>query len=122
MGSSARFIALWGVLVLALAPGLVAADFEKPKSQRHSCNQLTRQIEHFEGTVLEMARERDDELWEQSTEQHVQHLRTRRAAKCPKYAEEERFLARARAQAERMQALMKAAAKGAAKYFSGGWY
>ena len=122
MGSSIRFIALWGALGMALAPGFVAAGDEKSMSPRQTCNRLTRQIDHFEGSVLEMARERDDELWEQSTEQHVQLLRSQRAAKCPKHADEEKLLAKARAQAEAMRAMMKAAAKGAAKYFSGGWY
>ena len=69
-----------------------------------------------------MARDRDDEAWEKSTEAHVQRLKARRANMCPKYAEEEKVLARAKAQAEAMQKLLVSAAKGAAKYFSGGWY
>ncbi len=122
MGSSIRFIALCGALGMALAPGFVSAGDEKRMSRRQTCNRLTHQIEHFEGSVLKMARERNDDLWEQSTQQHVQLLRSQRAAKCPKHADEEKILAKARAQAEAMRAMMKAAAKGAAKYFSGGWY
>ncbi len=69
-----------------------------------------------------MAQERDNALWEKSTQQHVERLKSRRADNCPQYAEERRLLARAKAQAEQMQKLVTAAAKGAAKYFSGGWY
>jgi hypothetical protein len=104
------------------APVVAAADGEKKMRARQSCARLSGQIDHFEGTVLKMAQERDDALWEESTEKHVKHLRARRASLCPQYAEEERILARARAEAERMRQLMVSAAKGAAKYFSGGWY
>jgi hypothetical protein len=122
MGWSTKFVAALLAQALLLAPGVVGADGERQMSQRQNCNRLTHQIDHFEGNVLKMARERDDEAWEKSTENHVQRLKARRANLCPKYAEEEELLARAKAQAEAMQKLLVAAAKGAAKYFSGGWY
>ena len=122
MGSVSKIVLLSFALVLFAAPASLAEDGEKQMSKRQNCNRLTRQIDHFEGTVLKMAEERDDALWQESTEKHAAHLRARRASLCPKYAEEERLLARARAEAERMQKAMITAAKGAAKYFSGGWY
>lgn len=122
MGWSNRFAVALVAQALLLAPGAAGADGEKQLSQRQNCNRLTHQIDHFEGSILKMARERDDEAWEKSTEDHVQHLKARRANMCPKYAEEEKILARAKAQAEAMQKLLVSAAKGAAKYFSGGWY
>ncbi|MCS5637805.1 MAG: hypothetical protein NZ990_14895 [Myxococcota bacterium] len=122
MGWSNRFAVALLAQALLLAPGGAGADGEKQLSQRQNCNRLTHQIDHFEGSILKMARERDDEAWEKSTEDHVQRLKARRANMCPKYAEEEKILARAKAQAEAMQKLLVSAAKGAAKYFSGGWY
>ncbi|HIF97194.1 MAG TPA: hypothetical protein EYQ54_09240 [Myxococcales bacterium] len=117
-----RLVAALVAQALLLAPVLASADGEKQMSKRQTCNRLTHQIDHFEGKVLKMAQERDNALWEKSTQQHVERLKSRRADKCPQYAEERRVLARAKAQAEQMQKLVTAAAKGAAKYFSGGWY
>lgn len=109
-------------LLVLLAPWAGQADGEKKLSRRQDCRRITRQIAHFEGTVLEMARERNDELWQQATSDHISRLKNRRADRCPEYAEERRILARAKKQADQMKRLMVAAAKGAAKYFSGGLY
>jgi len=123
VASSTRIVlALLVAQGLIFTPLLAAADGEKPMSAKQTCNRITRQIDHFEGNVLKMAEERGDETWQASTQQHVDLLKARRANRCPKYAEEEALLARAKAQAERVQKLMVSAAKGAAKYFSGGWY
>jgi len=119
---STRIAAALLAQVLFLAPTDAGADGQKQLSERQNCNRLSHQIDHFEGNILKLARDRDDEAWENSTEAHVQRLKARRANMCPKYAEEEKVLARAKAQAEAMQKLLVSAAKGAAKYFSGGWY
>ena len=113
-----------GMLALGFISGASTAhaDGEKQMSKRQTCNRLTHQIDHFEGRVLKMAQERDDALWEKSTRDHVEGLKNRRADKCPKYAEERRILARAKARAELMRKMVMTAAKGAAKYFSGGWF
>ena len=110
------------VFAFVCSAPIARADGEKQMSKRQTCNRLTHQIDHFEGRVLKMAKERDDARWEESTRAHVEGLKSRRADKCPKYAEERRLLARAKAQAELMQKMMVTAAKGAAKYFSGGWF
>lgn len=123
MGSSVKIVtALLVAQGLIVVPFLAAADGEKQLSAKQNCNRITRQIAHFEGKVLKMAEERGDEMWQASTQKHVDLLKARRANQCPKYAEEEALLARAKAQAERVQKLMVSAAKGAAKYFSGGWF
>lgn len=113
-----------GMLALGLITGapIAHADGERQMSKRQTCNRLTHQIDHFEGRVLKMAQERDDAAWEKSTRDHVEGLKSRRADKCPKYAEERRLLARAKARAELMRKMVMTAAKGAAKYFSGGWF
>ena len=54
------------------------------KTAARSCRKLTRQIEHYQG-VVQLARERDDELWESRMQQHVDRLVVRRAARCPEY-------------------------------------
>ncbi len=51
--------------------------------RRNECRVLARQIAHFEG-VLELARDRDDALWEKGTERHIARLEARRDRLCPK--------------------------------------
>ena len=122
MRGSNRVAAALLAQVFFLAPTGAGAEGERQMSERQNCNRLSHQIDHFEGNILKMAQDRGDEAWEKSTSAHVQRLKARRADMCPKHAEEEKVLARARAQAEAMQKLLVSAAKGAAKYFSGGWY
>ena len=110
------------VCFVLLAAVAAHAGEEKKLSRREDCRRMTKQIAHFEGHVLELARDRNDALWEQSTSDHIDRLKNRRADRCPEYAEERRLLARAKKQAEQMKKLMVTAAKGAAKYFSGGLY
>jgi len=110
------------LLFVWMTPCASQADGEKKLSRRQDCRRMTKQIVHFEETVLERARDRNDALWEESTSNHISRLKNRRADRCPEYAEERKILARAKKQAEQMQRLMVAAAKGAAKYFSGGLY
>lgn len=49
---------------------------------RNECVVLTNQIAHFEG-IKDLARDRDDELWEAATEDHLDRLRARRKRFCP---------------------------------------
>jgi hypothetical protein len=53
------------------------------------CRRLTQQIEHFQ-RMAEEAEERDNELWEQRTREHVERLVERRKAQCPGFADGER--------------------------------
>ena len=67
---------------------------EKPRS----CRVIARQIAHFED-VAQMARDRNDELWEQGTEKHLDNLLFQQARKCPQDVPP--------SQAERAAALLK---------------
>jgi hypothetical protein len=112
-----------GILILVLlSPVAALAGGEQKLSRRQDCRRMTKQINHFEGTVLKMAEDRGNEPWARSTSDHIDRLKNRRADRCPEYAEQRKILARAKKQADQMKKLMVSAAKGAAKYFSGGMY
>ena len=49
------------------------------------CRRLTRQIAHY-ADVADMARARDNEVWEEHTIDHIGRLSERRAKLCPQYA------------------------------------
>lgn len=103
------------LVLLALAAPAQAGKYFK------DCRRMTRQIDRYEG-VVEMAEDRDNELWAEATKRHIERLMERRAELCPQFAEEVNMKKRAVKAAEDTQKLMKAAAKIAARYFSGGWY
>ena len=54
----------------------------KVSDGRNECRVLQKQITRYEGDV-ERARERDNELWENVTVQHIQRLEARRQRRCP---------------------------------------
>ena len=111
-----------GLLMTLLLPAWAAAEDNGPRAftNRQACRRMTKQINHFEKTVLVMAKDRGNALWEQATEDQINRLKHQRADKCPEYHKQRTVLARAKEQAEQMKQMMAAAAKGAAKYFSGG--
>ena len=117
-----RLLVIGILFVFVSAPLAAMADGERKLTRRQDCRRMTKQIAHYEGTVLKMAKDRGNKAWEQSTSDHVDRLKNRRADRCPEYAEQRKLLARAKKQADDMKKLMAAAAKGAAKYFSGGLY
>ena len=117
-----RVVVVGILFFFVLSPLSVLAEGERKLSRRQDCRRMTKQIAHFEGTVLKMAKDRGDQAWQRSTSDHVDRLKNRRADRCPEYAEQRKVLARAKKQADDMKKLMVAAAKGAAKYFSGGMY
>jgi len=69
-----------------------------------SCKVIEKQIVHFT-EVAEMARERGDEMWEASTEAHIDRLLLQHQRKCPQEAVSNK-------NAERMARLLRLAAKG----------
>ena len=77
-----------------VAPSALREGREKPRS----CRVIARQIAHFED-VAQMARDRNDELWEQGTEKHLDNLLFQQARKCPEDVPP--------SQAERAAALLK---------------
>jgi hypothetical protein len=87
---------------------------------RGQCKRLTRQIDHYEGTVLPMAIRRGNRSWEQATNQQIERLWHRRADLCPAYGAERSFLRRMKERQRRFNKTIAAAARAAATWFSGG--
>jgi len=122
-----RLVTALVALCLLVGPALAPAPADARDEQRRYtntqvCRRMTKQIAHFEGTVLEMAKSRDDDLWAKATEAHVDRLKNRRADICPEWGKRRTALQIARAQAEQMKRMMATAAKWAAKYFTGGMF
>jgi len=118
-----RFLATLVALLFVLAPALSAAqDAPRQYTNKQMCRRTTKQINHFENTVLVMAKDRGNDLWAKATEDHIDRLKNQRADRCPEWGKQRSALARAKAQAEQMKRLAVLAAKGAAKYFSGGLF
>ncbi len=107
-------IALMALALAAPGPAQAGKYFK-------DCRRMTRQIDRYEG-VVQMAQDRDNEMWAEATKRHIERLMERRADLCPQFAAEVDMKKRAVKAAEDTQKLMKAAAKIAARYFSGGWY
>lgn len=107
--------ALAALVGLALLwPGVAAAG-----KNTLECRRITNQIGRYEG-VVKMAQERDNQLWEDATRDHIGRLEERRAKLCPQFKAELDARKQA-AQAQRdTEELMKAAAKIAARYFTFG--
>jgi len=99
---------LWALVVPAVAHADPAAA---PQVPRRECKRLTRQIAHY-ADVADLARSRDNDLWEQSTMEHISRLSDRRAKLCPQYAK--------RPAGEELVKFLKNAAKIAATLFAWG--
>lgn len=93
-----------------------AADPLPPSAyyQHNDCRRLTRQIARY-ADVADMARERDDEMWEEHTIAHIGRLSERRAKLCPQYAKKP-----AGEELKKMLALLRDAAKIAARLYTWG--
>ena len=125
---SARFarrnspIALLVAVSWMLATPALASSPEAGATGRYrgECRRLTKQIEHYKGTILPMAIERGNAAWEHSIDEQVQRLWHRRADLCPAYGAERTMMARAADQARRINELVAAAGRAAITYFTGG--
>jgi hypothetical protein len=82
---------------------------------------MTKQIVHYEGTVLKMAEDRGNQLWYNATKAQVARLKDHRADRCPEWAKQRTAYGIAKIQAEQVKQLMIMAGKAALKYFTGGW-
>lgn len=70
------------------APDAAPAETEDERRERvRTCRTLTKQIVHYE-EVADRARDRDNELWEQATEQQIERLEAKRARSCPEFADD----------------------------------
>jgi hypothetical protein len=111
--------------VIALAAGLTLVSLAIPDpadaTNRSNCRRLTRQIDHFED-VAQMAEDRDDDLWEASTRDHISRLEIQRAKRCPEYAEELKARGRAKKLAYEMGRAVKSAGKVFLQYLTFGAY
>lgn len=81
---------------------------------------MTNQIEHYQGTILPMARARGNRGWEAATNDHIERLWHRRADLCPVHREERRLLVRAAERIRKFNQMLAAAGRAAASYFTGG--
>ncbi len=115
-------VVLCVVLSWTLATASLASSPEAGARGRYrgECRRLTKQIEHYQGTILPMAIERRDSDWERSTNEQVERLWHRRADLCPVYGAERTMMARAADQARRFNAFLVMAGRAAVTYFSGG--
>ncbi len=92
-------------------PGAAVEEEEDERRPPRSCATLRKQIAHFED-VAERARERDNELWERSTEGHIRRLQARAERECPDDGGNPVL--------EAIGRFAKAAARTAVKYFTAG--
>ena len=75
--------------VLALlVPALAQAAPERQYTNKQRCRRMTKQIDHFEHTVLVMAKDRGNDLWANATTQHIDRLKNHRADSCPEWAKQ----------------------------------
>lgn len=113
---AARRLALLG-LTGAVAISISIAGAANADTNRKDCRRLTRQIEHF-GGVAEMAADRGDDRWLDSTMAHIQRLSDRRIALCPEFEQPNHVEEMAKFFAD----VTKKAAKGFLKYLTFGAY
>ncbi len=80
----AALAALW-----LLLPGMAwaAPELSRPPGSPAECARLHKQIAHFENMV-ERAEARDNEMWTERTQQHVDRLRAQQQELCPDDAED----------------------------------
>jgi hypothetical protein len=112
-----RLLVLVCLLLLApLAPLPAAADAQPQLGHypHRDCRRLTRQIAHY-ADVADVARSRNDELWEDHTLAHISRLSDRRARLCPQYAGKP-----AGEELRKMLELLRDAAKIAARLYTWG--
>lgn len=109
-------------LILALASPAIGTTLEAGKrgNYRGQCRQLTRQINHFEGTILPLAIARGNRDWERATNEQVARLWHRRADLCPAYGTERTLLARARDRIRKFNQFVAVVGRGALAFFTGG--
>jgi len=105
---------------LASTASATTPDAGERGNYRGQCRKLTRQIDHYENTVLPMAIARGNRGWEQATNDQVERLWNRRADLCPAYGAQRSMLQKAADQARRFNKLLASAARAAAAYFTGG--
>ncbi|HPG26056.1 MAG: hypothetical protein H6748_05865 [Spirochaetaceae bacterium] len=118
-----RALVLGTALVLGLlADGHATASPEAGERghYRGQCRQLTKQIDHYENTVLPMAYQRRNAAWANATRAQIERLWHRRADLCPAYGKDRTLLRRLAEQTRRFNQMLAAAGRAAAAFFTGG--
>jgi hypothetical protein len=109
------------VLALALAfPASANPRAGQTGNYRGQCRQLTKQIDHFENSILPLAIARGNRKWERATNEQVERLWHRRADLCPAYGAERTFLVKARDQIRQFNKMVEVAGRAALAFFTGG--
>ena len=114
--------ALTSTMLMAPSRALAVQKAYVPPLNRYHCARLTKQINHFEYTTLELARRRGDKMWVAGTKAHLDRLKNRRADRCREWGAERTVMARVRDQAIATQKAINTAARLAVSYFTGGVY
>ena len=113
-----------GVLVLIVCfaiPAIATTPLAGEKGNyRGQCRKLTKQIDHFEGSILPLAISRGNRAWETATNEQINRLWNRRADLCPAYGAERTMLARAADRVRRFNKMVALAGRAALAYFTGG--
>ncbi len=107
-------------LLLAMPAASATRDAGVRGNYRGQCRQLTKQINHFEGSILPLAIARGKFAWERATNAQVKRLWNRRADLCPAYGAERTFLVKARDQIRRFNKMVDLAGRAALAFFTGG--
>jgi hypothetical protein len=115
------FALLMGLGLLCAPPGWASSpDAGERGRYRGQCRQLTRQINHYEETVLPMAIERGNRAWEGATQDQIERLWHRRADLCPEYGAQRTAMRKAADNMRRFNQLMAQAGRAALAFFTGG--
>jgi hypothetical protein len=99
-------------LLVVTAACLATPAFAANEAHVGECRRLTRQIVRYQNDA-QLASQRGNDLWEDASEDRVDHLATRRAKLCPRYR-------RANPLAQ-FADFVASAAKAAAPYFMPGF-
>ena len=123
-GRACTHIGLFVGIALTLTLIVPASSANPRASQtgnyRGQCRQLTKQINHYENSILPLAIARGNRKWERATSQQVERLWHRRADLCPAYGAERTFLVRARDQIRQFNKMVDVASRAAVAFFTGG--
>lgn len=117
---SCFFLVSAAICLLAGSANASSPEAGERGRYRAECRRLTKQINHYENTILPMAIERRNAGWERATNEQVERLWHRRADLCPKYGKQRTMMAKAADQARKINKLIVTAGRAAATYFSGG--
>ena len=118
--ASRVFVAIALMLTIAIPASATTPLAGERGNYRGQCRKLTKQIGHFEGSILPLAIARGNKGWERATNEQINRLWHRRADLCPVYGAERTMLARAAERVRKFNQLVALAGRAALTYFTGG--